>query len=502
MSATATGSAGAAPREEAGPRWMERLGDRLNPLVVKEVRQGLRSRVFWVSFGLMLLACFVISLVAYASALDNGLSTLGRGIFFAFFVCLALVHFFIIPYGAYRSLAREREDETWVLLVLTGLGPRRILRGKVASYLVQAALYASAAGPFLLFSYYLNGIDLPTILLILALGGSWLVFLTVMAVCAATLADGRLGRAFLHLLLLGLLILALVYGLTSAFVLSEQGYRFLTREKDLLAFAGFFLWGMLTYGWLLFETAAARLSLPTENYSRGPRLALTLQMLLSGCLLGVLWWGRDPRASMAAVASILGSLNLAVVGIFVATDMDGQARALREGTRPWSFLRPGALRGFRLVVLLLLFWTALCSALFLVSQPMFGDRSDAYFLQVLAAPAYALLFLSLPLLVGRLPRSDRLAAPAVVRVLFFSLVGLAGTFPPLLSVLLERHVDDPLLNLLNPFVGLENFGDYDYSLNEPTMNLELLACVWLLAVLCAFATDRSLAERERRAHAS
>jgi hypothetical protein len=311
-----------------------------------------------------------------------------------------------------------------------------------------------------------------------------------------------MGRAFLHLLLLGLLILALAYGLTSAFVLGEQGYRFLTRERDLLAFAGFFLWGMLTYGWLLFETAAARLSLPTENYSRGPRLAFTLQVLLSGCILGVLWWWRDPRAEMAAVASILGSLNLAVVGIFVATDMDGQARALREGTRPWSFLRPGAVRGFRLVVLLLLFWTALCAGLFLVSQPMFGDRTDAYFLQLLAAPAYALLFLSLPLLVGRLPRSDRFSAPAMVRVLFFSLVGLAGTLPPLLSVLLEQHADDPLLNLLNPFVGLENFGDYDYSLNESTMNLGLLSCVWLLAVLCAFATDRALVERERRAHAS
>ncbi|WP_326522503.1 ABC transporter permease [Archangium lipolyticum] len=502
MSATAADTAGAAPREEPRPRLMERLGDRLNPLVVKEVRQGLRSRVFWVSFGLMLLACFVISLVAYANALDDGLSTLGKGVFFAFFFCLGLVHFFIIPYGAYRSLAREREDETWVLLVLTGLGPRRILRGKVASYLVQAALYASAVGPFLLFSYYLNGIALPTILLILALGGSWLVFLTVVAVCAATLAEGRLGRAFLHFLLLGVLLMALAYGLTSAFVLGEQGYRFLTREKDLLAFAGFFLWGMLTYGWLLFETAAARLSLPTENYSRGPRLALTLQMLLSGCILGGLWLARDPQASMASVASILGSLNLAVVGIFVATDMDGQARALREGTRPWSFLRPGALRGFRLVVLLLLFWTALCAALFLVSQQMFGDRTDAYFLQVLAAPAYALLFLSLPLLVGRLPRSDRLASPAVVRVLFFSLVGLAGTVPPLLSVLLEQRVDDPLLNLLNPFVGLANFGDYDYSLNEPTMNVGLLGCVWLVAALCVFATDRALVERERRAHAS
>jgi hypothetical protein len=79
---------------------------------------------------------------------------------------------------------------------------------------------------------------------------------------------------------------------------------------------------------------------------------------------------------------------------------------------------------------------------------------------------------------------------------------VAGALPPLLAVLFDRPVDDPLFNLLNPFVGLGNFGDYDYSQSAAKMNLELLACVWLVAALTAFAADRSLAERERRAHAS
>ena len=77
-------------------------------------------------------------------------------------------------------------------------------------------------GPFLLFSYYLNGIDLPTILVVLVLGAAWLVFLTVLGVCAATLADGRLGRAFVHFLVLGVLAGAVVQGLVAAFAL-ERG---------------------------------------------------------------------------------------------------------------------------------------------------------------------------------------------------------------------------------------------------------------------------------------
>ncbi len=501
MSALATDTAGTAPREEPRPGLLARVGDRLNPLVVKEVRQGLRSRIFWVSFGLMLLACFILSMVAYATTRDDGLSTQGQNFFFAFFFCLAMVHFFIIPYSAYRSLAREREDETWVLLILTGLGPRRILRGKVSSFLVQAGLYASAVGPFLLFSYYLNGIDLPTILLVLGLGASWLVFLTVVAVCAATLADGRIGRALVNLILLGTLGLSLLYGLIAAFVVSEQGYRSVVREKGFLIAIGICLWVMLSYGWLLFETAAARLSLATENYTRGPRLALTLQLVLSGALLLGLWLWDVPARGAAEVVSILGCLHLALTGIFVATDVDGQARALRAHTRPWSLLRPGAVRGFRLVVLLVLCWTGLCAGLLALSVGSAGI-AGRHLLSVLAAPAYALLFLSLPLLVGRLPRSDRLASPAVVRVLFVTLAGLAGALFPLLALLFDQRADDPLFNLLNPFIGLENFGDYDYSLDEPKMNLGLLACVWLVAALAAFAADRALVERERRAHAS
>ncbi|WNG40291.1 ABC transporter permease [Archangium violaceum] len=500
MSATVTETAGTAPREEARPGLLERLGDRLNPLVVKEVRQGIRSRVFWVSFGLMLLACFVLSMVAYATSRDSGLKPQGHGFFFAYFVCLGVVHFFIIPYSAYRSLAREREDETWVLLLLTGLGPRRILRGKVFSFLVQAGLYASAVGPFLLFSYYLNGIDLPTILMVLGLGASWLVFLTVMAVGAATLADTRMGRALVHLVLLGLLGLSLVYALVAAYVLGEQGYRALTSDDDFITFVGFCLWLMLTYGGLLFETAAARLSLSTENYSRGPRLAFALQMLLTGLILVGMWTVNDPSTKDVMPVSILGFLCLVLTGIFVASDVDGQARALRADTRPWSLLRPGAVRGFRFVVLLLLFWAGLCIALFFLSNTR--HNSDALRLAVFVAPAYALLYLSLPLLVGRLPRSDRLASPALVRVLFFVLVGLAGALPPLLALLFGQKADDPLFNLLNPFIGLDNFSDYDYSTDEPKMTLGMLACVWLVAVLTAFAADRALVERERRAHAS
>lgn len=481
----------------------ERLGDRINPLVVKEIRQGLRTRVFWVCFGLMLLACLLLSLMAYADVRDGGYAPRGQTYFFTYFVCLGLVHFFVIPYSAYRSLAREREDETWVLLALTGLGPRRILRGKVTSFLAQAALYASAVGPFLLFSYYLNGIDLPTILLVLALGAAWVVFLTVLGVCAATLADGRLGRAFVHFVVLGVLASGVMQGLGGAFAIAEGGSR-LMREDAFPYVICVALWLMLGYGWLLFETAASRLALITEDYSRGPRRALALQMVVSAVIVTVIWLVEDRERAVGAVAGVAGALHLTLVGVFLMSDVDGQARALRAGTKPWSLLRPGAVRGFRLMVLLMVGWAAFCVALQLGSV----DDRDTWRSMIyvtIAAAAYPILYFAVALLVARMPDSDRLASPVAVRILFISLVGLASVLSPLLALLVDASVDDGLINMLNPIVGTVNFGAQDYGMdgvNQPKMPVGSLIFISLVALIAAFAADRALVDRERRIHAS
>ncbi|WP_208729892.1 ABC transporter permease [Corallococcus exercitus] len=479
-------------------RW-EKWGDRLNPLVVKEVRQGLRTRVFWVCFGLLLAACLVLSLIAFGNTHASTYTREGRTYFFSFFVCLALVHFGVIPFNAYRSLAREREDETWSLLLLTGLGPRRILAGKVASFLVQAALYASAVGPFLLFSYFLNGIDLPTILMVLVMGGAWLVFLTLVSVCAATLADSRMGRAAVRLGLVGVLVVTFFQTLTFTFVVTQERGSGFSFDRDFFLGLGAAFWLLVSDGWLVFETAVSRLSLVTEDYTRHPRRALVVQVLLTFVGMTAVWWFMDKDDDIPGVMGILGGLHLIFASLFMATDVDGQSRPLRAGTRAWSLFKPGALRGFRLSVLLLLGWAAGCAVLLRLSDDSTGSLRMA--MSMVALALYGVLYLAVALLLGRMPRSGRFASPVSVRLLFI-LVGVMGAgVPPLLAVFLDLEGRDELLNLLNPVLGTLNFGRYDYS--DPSglkMPPELLVCVALVALLAAFAADRVLAERERRAH--
>ncbi|MFZ5468148.1 MAG: ABC transporter permease [Myxococcota bacterium] len=465
------------------------LGDRINPIVIKEVRQGLRTKVFWICFSLMLLACLVISLIAFAVTRDAGTQTVGQEFFFSYFVCLGVVHFFVIPYSAHRSLAKEREEETWVLLTLTGLGPRRILRGKLVSYLVQAALYGSAAGPFLVFSYYLNGIDLPTILAVLLLGAAYLVFLTAASVSAATLAEHKVMRALAHFLLLGVLLGGTSMGLGIAFALTEEGHS-IVNDKDFQLAIGIGLWAMLSYGLLLFEAAAARLSLPTESYAKGPRLAFLFQLLATAGLLFYLWLREGQEPGVAVAGQIFFCLHLTVVGLFLTSDVDGQAPCHRDGTGPFSLLRPGALRGFRLVMVALLASSLFFLVLFLFSEEASWMTSDLSLQVLLAAGAYVALYLSMPLVLTRLSTSPRWRQPLVTRVVFLAVLLVGAGVPPLVGAIAFGKPEEPSLNLFNPVVGLVNLVDRRQD------DFGALLLLWAVAAAAVIAADRLLAARD------
>jgi hypothetical protein len=478
--------------------WGERLSERLNPIIVKEVRQGLRTRVFWICFSLMLFACLIISLIAFASTRQDEMAVDGDKFFFAFFFCVAVVQFFIIPYSAYRSLAREREDETWVLLTLTGLGPRKILRGKLGSFLIQAALYASAATPFMLFSYYLNGIDMPTILTCVALGGAYSIFLTSLAVSAATLAQNRFLRALGHFLVLGLLLGATAAGLGVIGVISNEGQQIM-REKAFIPGVLAGLWLTISFGMLLFEGAASRLTLATENYVIGPRLVFVGMIAVSAGIAGYVWWDNGEKGIIPIIFEVVFAVAIVLIGFFVAADLDGQTRAQRETTRWYSLWKPGALRGFRLTMLLLAgtfaFFTLLVSA-----SDVTTEVNEETLSVMVAAPAYVALYLSLSTIIARARAFDPIGPIAASRLIFIALVFLGATMPPLIAAMGSADPRDSTINVFNPVLGLINFGDKHHYFDGHDVGP---AGAGSLVVLCFFAVvsvviaDRVLAAKDK-----
>ena len=132
------------------------LGDWFNPILVKETRQALKSLQFTITFVLVLVACWVVTI--------GGVAVIGPSIFYAAAGGTMLTVVLRDPgvsagrsscrIAAFRSLAAEREDNTYDLLSITTLKPRQIISGKLGSSIVQMVVY-------LLRDYALPGVHLP-----------------------------------------------------------------------------------------------------------------------------------------------------------------------------------------------------------------------------------------------------------------------------------------------------------------------------------------------------
>lgn len=425
--------------------WHERLAELAGPIAVKEVRQGLRTQVFAVFFSVLLVACLALALVGWVQATEASERDVGQLVFGANLTALGVVGFFVVPFGAFRSMVREREQDTWALLALTGLGPRSVLRGKWVSAQAQALLSASACAPFVVFSYFLNGVGLLQVVVALALAAVWSGFLTAVAV-----ALGTQGRALLPAL--AVLLLGTAWGVGWAWGIARDGEA-LAYDHGLQGLVlGVGLFGVAV-SLLLLEAGAAALMLPTEPASRGPRLHLV------GCT-GLAWgFGvaafllADGSAAHVLSGQVLTTLFLTAAGVFAVSERDGYTAASARGPR---WLVPGAVRSYWLVLALLAGSTVVWGTLMSWGGGALHGESK-HERALYAAPLYAALYLSLAAAVGRARPLASLGETLATRVAFFASVPLAVVASTGLSLAVSGRDNHRLSHALDPVVGMVNF---------------------------------------------
>ena len=224
-------SAAATYGERAAAAWapiervLTRLGDFLNPILVKETRQALKSSQFTFTFVLVLVACWLVTIggVAY---IGPGIyySAAGGSLFICYFGILAVALGIVVPYAAFRSLAAEREDNTYDLLTITTLKPWQIISGKLGSSVVQMAVYYSAIAPCLAFTYLLRGIDVPTIVMLLLYAFLGSLGLSMVGLLLATLTKQRVGQIFLSVAFIAGLIWFLFMSMFMAIAMMSESY--------------------------------------------------------------------------------------------------------------------------------------------------------------------------------------------------------------------------------------------------------------------------------------
>lgn len=265
--------------------------DRLSPILVKELRQGLRQPTFVIAFlCLQVLLCIVVLVAALsAPAGSRAGSEAGSVVSGFFFVLLGITILVAQPLRALNALASEMKADTLDLLLLTRLNAWRITFGKWLALVSQSALLVVAVLPYLILRYYLGGMQLFSELLGLALMFAISASLTgVMVGFSATssvLLRGLVGAGLMALLVVFMgesRMLRVLFGGSGDIFFNAP-----STAAEIKAFACLILM-MVFFGYYFLEMGATSIAPAAENRS-------TLKRLAGIGMLGMLpWLTEDP----------------------------------------------------------------------------------------------------------------------------------------------------------------------------------------------------------------
>jgi hypothetical protein len=321
--------------------------DRISPMVVKELRQGLRSPIFVWAFIAMHV---ILALIVVSSTEANNKTSASLVFWWAVLVPIV----YLLPLRGFNALTDEIRLNTLDTLVMTRLTSWRITYGKWVAVASQILLLGITVLPYLIIRYFGGGMDLwleirflfhyimlGMILTALLVGFSWLKSFLLRTILTLGCGMGITGLA----------------AFTSFEILSRQSYDYTHNIQPVEGSitAAYYLLGAYLIFFLL-DFAAAQIAPLAENRST---LRRVVTLLILGISLGLSYVSL-PYAAGGLVIQI-GIVALA--GIDAATEHPRQLTIL---TRPFvqrgwlgrlagRFLYPGWHAGIYFFVILLLF---------------------------------------------------------------------------------------------------------------------------------------------------
>jgi hypothetical protein len=151
--------------------------DKLSPMLVKELRQGMRARSFILLF-LAFQTILAFMLLTVGTNMSDGAGAVASSMIFGLFGIASLM---IQPMRGVNALSAEITGNTIEMMALTRLTAARIVLGKWFAIVSQTALILITIIPYLILRYFLGGMILTGELIFLSL-----MFLSSMALTAVT----------------------------------------------------------------------------------------------------------------------------------------------------------------------------------------------------------------------------------------------------------------------------------------------------------------------------
>jgi hypothetical protein len=330
-----------------------------NPIFMREIRQDARlARTPWMVMGAtMLLALLFASMGAQPNDVQDGM---GMGIFQGFFSLGFFLAAIAGPALSANSIAAEREGRTWEALLLTGMTPQEITRGKFLAAATNLGVYVVALAPVAAMCFLFGGVHWLEVLIAFF----YLFWITMLWVGFGLAMSSRMVQvrgAIVVTIVAALPIAGMAYGLFGfglgalahdlwpqvprelpvwlpvAYVRGDLGLWYvLLLGLGPLAFFGLPLWG-------LYEGTLANLTEPTDDRSTGLK-SWFVGTLLAAAVGSIAVIAASPGVDVSSAAMVSVALTVVAGFLGVLVLLPDPLGASRRVQKRWELTGAGRVR--------------------------------------------------------------------------------------------------------------------------------------------------------------
>lgn len=344
---------------------LERLLGEPNAIWMREMRQSARlARTPWVLFGLtMTLSLLMCAIGGLAAASETTPASIGGVLFQVFFSLAYLVVVVVGPAIAANGVASEREGRTWEAVLLTGLRPQDVARGKFMAAYTTIALYIVVLAPVGALCFLFGGVTATEVVVAFAFLFLFAGLAIAFGLAVSSLMSSLRG-AIVVTLMLAIVIGPLLYslaGLVASFAVHQvwsevpEAYpvwlplaysRGHFGLEYLLLLAALPLLVIATPAWFLYEVTIANLSGEADDRSTGLKrwyFFCTPLVAVASAIPAAIADDDDARLKLGLLGLSLFAGFLAFCAFLFAAEPPGPSRRVRIH---WLRERAGWVRRF------------------------------------------------------------------------------------------------------------------------------------------------------------
>jgi len=347
------------------PSRLARMLREPNAIWMREMRQSARlGRTPWILFALSLTISLLMCSIGGIAATDNtSPASLGGALFQTFFSIAAFVVMIVGPTVAANSIASEREGRTWEAVLLTGLSPKDIARGKFVAAYTTIAMYIVVLAPVGALPFLFGGVTPVEVVVAFAFLFVFAALAVAFGLAVSSLMSSLRGAIVLTLILAICLgpILYFAFGYLASLAIHKvwsdvpEGFPVwlplaYTRApfglEYLLLLIAVPLLLILVPAWFLYAVTVANLTGETDDRSTGLKLwflASTPLVALASALPGAVAIEDGERMKWSVTGETFFAMYAGFCALLFAFDPAGPSRRVLVH---WRRMRAGVMRRF------------------------------------------------------------------------------------------------------------------------------------------------------------